>query len=82
MDTKKVLHALFEVIVESDPAYQEETRQTLKATEPHYQRLCQALGEEEADQFWTALLCAGGDQQDCVFRVGLCLGLRLMALCL
>lgn len=82
MDIDDILDALFQTIVEPDPAYQAQIREDLKATQPYYDRLCQALGDQEGDQVWTALASVGATEQDCAFRSGLRLGLRLMALCL
>lgn len=81
METKELLDALFQTAVESDPAYQAAVKQDMEATRPYYDRIFAALGEEEGERIWDGLMSVGAAQQNYVFRAGLCLGLRLMALC-
>lgn len=81
MDMDEILDVLYEVAVGSDPVYQEGARRYMEETQPYYDRLCQALGDKEGDQFWNAISALIAAQEDGAFRSGLRLGLRLMALC-
>lgn len=82
MDIKEILDILYEAVVLPDLVYKVEARRAFQETQPYYDRLCQALGDEEGDRLWSAVVAIGTNEQDCAFRSGLRLGLRLMALCL
>jgi len=40
------------------------------------------LGDEEGEKIWFAALECGATEKTFIFHMGLCLGMRLMALCL
>lgn len=81
MNRAEILGVLYELALGADPDYKEEARRKLRETQPYYDRLCQALGEEEGDKLWSAMVEIGAAAQDGAFRSGLSMGLRLMALC-
>lgn len=82
MDMDEILSVLYKAAVEDDPVCWEKARRAFQETQPYYDRLCQALGEEEGDRIWNAISSAVTAEREYTFRCGLRLGLRLMALCL
>lgn len=82
MDMDEILYALYAAVAEPDPARIQAFRQSVKAAEPYYERLRAALGDEEGENIWNMAMDVGATSEGPAFRAGLCLGLRLMALCL
>ena len=82
MDMEELLDSLYELTVENDLKHEAIMRQRMADTEPEYERLCAALGDEEGEKIWFAALECGATEKTFIFDMGLCLGMRLMALCL
>lgn len=82
MDMEAILDELYQMVIDPDPERIRVFRQSVKAAEPYYERLCAALGDEEGENIWNMAMDVGATSEGPAFRAGLCLGLRLMALCL
>lgn len=82
MDMEEILNVLYELAAEPDPARIKAQQQSVKAAEAYYEQLCSMAGQKEGDKIWGAALAIGADGEAAIFRSGLCLGVRLMTMCL
>lgn len=82
MDMEDILDGLYELVVEDDPERIRAFQRAAKIAAPYYQRLRDALGDGEGEAIWNAALDVEVSAEGPIFRAGLRLGMRLMALCL
>lgn len=82
MDMETLLDELYNLVVEDDPARIKAFSKAVKTAQPHYKRLCAALGDEEGETIWNAALDVEATSEGPIFRAGLRLGMQLMTLCL
>lgn len=82
MMMEELIDELYNLVAEDDPARIKAQRQTVKATQPYYERLCDLAGQEEGETIWDAALMIGAEEEAAIFRAGLRLGMQLMTLCL
>lgn len=82
MMMEELIDELYNLVAEDDPVRIKAQRQTVKAAQPYYERLCDLAGQEEGETIWDAALMIGAEEEAAIFRAGLRLGMQLMTLCL